>query len=159
MFRSTVSVWRRALWLVPVSALVLLFLVLAFTNEPRAAGLAAALPAGPSSGRPVAGPAASLRVADLHALPPASVTRGAALPFHHVGSAPGSGIAGLVESLSPAGFGAPPLVVGFDGINSEQSGGSGGACGCVPPDGDMAAGPSQVIVGVNEAFRVFNKSG
>src|SRR5262249_21257204 len=107
-------------------------------------------------------------IVDLRSLPPASNSTGKTLPFRHPRGAAALSRAQsyaaahpseFVKALSPEGFGAPSLVTGFNGITSEESGGSGGACGCVPPDGDMAAGPNNVIVDVNQAFRVFNKSG
>jgi len=86
------------------------------------------------------------------------------LPFHRVGppagataahpGAPGGGLAGLFGSIS-----APGIITGFNGISSEESGGSGGPCFCVPPDGDMAVGPNDVVVAVNTAFRIYSKSG
>src|SRR5438309_1860497 len=43
---------------------------------------------------------------------------------------------------------------GFDGINNAES-----ACGCLPPDGAVAAGPNHLVAAVNTAFKVWNKSG
>src|SRR5205807_6420966 len=70
-----------------------------------------------------------------------------------------NGATDFAHALALLGFGAPSVITGFEGITSEESGGTGGACFCVPPDGDMSAGPNHVIVDVNQAFRVFNKSG
>jgi hypothetical protein len=53
----------------------------------------------------------------------------------------------------------PTIITSFDAIDSEESGGSGGPCYCVPPDGDISVGPNHVIVAVNQAFQVYDKSG
>jgi len=154
----------RALWV--VAPLALLLLGVGFAQGPgRAVG--APIPASPIvTGRPLPGPAARLRVVDLRTLPPADPRPPAfpILPFHRVGApagaaaaapgAPGGGLAGLFGSIT-----APGIITGFNGISSEESGGAGGPCFCVPPDGDMAAGPNHVIIGVNQAFLVFSKTG
>src|SRR5205823_4374913 len=65
----------------------------------------------------------------------------------------------LADLFNPLTYGAPTIITGFEGININDSNGPGSTCFCVPPDGDMAAGPNYVIVGVNQSFRVFNKNG
>src|SRR4029078_10702683 len=90
----------------------------------------------------------------------------ASLPFHSTRR----GLSGpllSIQARSPipdprpplSGSAAPAVITGFNGIDINDSAGSGQSCFCLPPDGDMAAGPNHVIVGVNLAFRVFNKSG
>ena len=121
----------------------------------------------PGAGQPVQGPAAVRSVVNLARLPQAPEVPRRQPLFRRVGDAAlapqtdgkSTGVGAFVGGLSPLGFGAPTVLLGFNGITSEESGGSGGACGCVPPDGDMSAGPNQVIVAVNQAFRVFNKTG
>ena len=49
---------------------------------------------------------------------------------------------------------APTAGVGFDGINSSES-----SCGCYPPDGAVAVGPSNVLAAVNTAFKIWDKTG
>ncbi|HYM14564.1 MAG TPA: hypothetical protein VEZ14_03320, partial [Dehalococcoidia bacterium] len=49
---------------------------------------------------------------------------------------------------------APTAGIGFDGIDDAQS-----SCGCLPPDGAIAVGPSRVVAAVNTAFKVWDKSG
>ncbi|MGI8589310.1 MAG: S-layer homology domain-containing protein [Chloroflexia bacterium] len=119
------------------------------------------------AGQPGAGPAARLSVVDLRALPPAPAAGHAgALPFHRVGGPAPSGGLPLIPGaprLGPlpasAGVSAPMLITGFNGIDINDSAGAGASCFCVPPDGDMAAGPNHVVVGVNQSFQVFDKVG
>jgi hypothetical protein len=123
----------------------------------------------PQPDQPITGPAAARSVVDLRTLSPSGVprTRRATLPFRHARGAEALAVAQAAARTAPPtpGIQRPAsasstlsVVRGFDGITSEESGGSGGPCYCVPPDGDMAVGPNHVIVGVNQAFRVFNKS-
>jgi hypothetical protein len=122
-----------------------------------------------ASGKPVAGPPARLSVVDLRTLPPGVSSQGKArpLPFRlphgldalapvQSGLSKPASNAGIANSLDPQILvTAPPsITVSFRGISSTESG-----CGCVPPDGDMAVGPNHIILGVNTAFRVFNKTG
>ncbi|HLZ71943.1 MAG TPA: hypothetical protein VKV26_18725 [Dehalococcoidia bacterium] len=44
--------------------------------------------------------------------------------------------------------------IGFNGISAAES-----SCGCLPPDGNIAAGPNHVIGVVNTAVKIWNKSG
>src|SRR5690242_19835157 len=120
----------------------------------------------PPAGAPAPGLPATRGVVNLHTLPPAPAVKGTtALPFRYPGGPAALAAAqakarnwpadpNLARALSPLTFGAPSIVSTFRGIDFDESG-----CGCLPPDGDMAAGPNHVVVGVNTAFRVFNKSG
>jgi hypothetical protein len=49
---------------------------------------------------------------------------------------------------------APTAGIGFDGISAAES-----ACGCLPPDGAIAVGPSHIVAAVNTAFKIWDKSG
>ncbi len=44
--------------------------------------------------------------------------------------------------------------IGFDGIDSAAS-----FCGCIPPDGAVAAGRAHLLAAVNTAFKVWDKQG
>src|SRR5437867_11413899 len=44
--------------------------------------------------------------------------------------------------------------IGFDGIKDSES-----FCGCLPPDGAVAAGPNHLIGAVDTAFKVWTKDG
>ena len=66
----------------------------------------------------------------------------------------GSTVPAAPESPSPALAAAPTLGTGFDGINDAES-----SCGCLPPDGAIAAGPNHLVGAVNTAFKVWDKSG
>jgi len=155
---------RRGLWLALFGAVVL-FVALAGHGgaSPSAQGAT-------SDDKPGAGPPAQLSVVDLKALPPAPPRSNKPLvfPFRSPhGHAQSQGMVGSATSSSITSFAgaldipavAPQIITGFNGINSEVSGGGGGACGCVPPDGDMSAGPNSIIVDVNQAFQVFDKQG
>src|SRR5205823_5200608 len=124
-------------------------------------------------GKPIAGPPAQRSVADLRSLPAAPQTHRGSMLFHSIRRM-GSGATGQLTNpgardfgpralgfglLDPLGYGAPAVITGFNGIDINDSAGTGESCFCLPPDGDMAAGPNHVIVGVNLAFRVFDKSG
>ncbi|MFL5731953.1 MAG: dockerin type I domain-containing protein [Chloroflexia bacterium] len=118
------------------------------------------------TGSPVTTPAASRSVVDLRALPApptGAQSRGGVLPFQSNRRGPerilGSRHSALSILSEPLGYGAPAVITGFNGIDINDSAGQGSSCFCLPPDGDMAAGPNHVIVDVNQAFRVFNKSG
>ncbi len=158
------NVTRRGLWLAVFGAIIL-FLVLAGQGGASPSAREAS-----SSGKPAAGPPARLSEVDLKALPPAPPrsNKSSVLPFrspHGRAQSPGEArnsdppaIASFARALDIPAV-APQIITGFNGINSEVSGGSGGPCGCVPPDGDMAAGPNNVVVDVNQAFQVFDKQG
>lgn len=108
-----------------------------------------------------AGPPSTPAVVDLRAVPAGGISSRTGLPRRHPG-----GEAELNQSkaaVDPAaapsdGSTAAPFTlsagVGFDGIDSSQSG-----CGCLPPDGAIAAGPSRVVAAVNTAFSIWDKSG
>jgi len=59
-----------------------------------------------------------------------------------------------VQSPTATGPLAPAAGTGFEGISSGES-----SCGCYPPDGGLAVGPSHVLGTVNTALKVWNKSG
>lgn len=64
-----------------------------------------------------------------------------------------------IQTLGPAGSTpsatqTPSAGTGFNGISSAES-----FCGCYPPDGAVAVGPSDVVGAVNTAFKVWNTSG
>jgi hypothetical protein len=60
----------------------------------------------------------------------------------------------LVQSSPGVAAPATATTTGFDGLNSAES-----SCGCYPPDGAIAAGPSHVLGAVNTAFKIWDKSG
>ncbi|MDQ6740708.1 MAG: S-layer homology domain-containing protein, partial [Actinomycetota bacterium] len=153
---------RRQWWAIPLALIVIALLAASWRTS---AGASASVALGGPAGKPAAGPPAALQVVDLRHLPPDAGGHSG-----HAGTLPFRAPHGLVAppnfkaTLNPGATGAAPftflnIITGFNGINSEVSGGSGGPCGCVPPDGDMAIGPSHVIVGVNQAFQVFSKTG
>src|SRR5919202_2270192 len=152
-----------------VSRITALLLVLLGGIAPAAAATGTATPS-PQSDRPLTGPAAAHSVVDLRTLPLSvgTGTHPSALPFRHAGGAQALAAAQAAARRAPPTSGVQrpantrstlSLVRGFDGISSEESGGSGGPCYCVPPDGDIAVGPNHVVVDVNQAFRVFSKTG
>jgi hypothetical protein len=161
-------------WVLPLLGLVALALALAGqSGQSRAEQLAShssntALVTQNEPGKPLVGPPAKLRVVDLRALPASSSTKGKSRPLPFL--LPHGSIAlpvGLTNSatnrndsssssLSPrvAVSSVLSITEGFLGISETES-----ACGCEPPDGDMAVGPNHIIVGVNTDFQVFSKSG
>ncbi|HEX9988330.1 MAG TPA: S-layer homology domain-containing protein [Chloroflexia bacterium] len=163
------------LWLVILLGLSALAVVLAGKNTPLEAAKLAASPANAmdsqrgASGKPVAGPSARLGVVDLRALPPPAPVQGKpkplpfrlphgpnALPPPQAGAGNPASDTNLLRSLDlrVAVTNPPSITTSFRGISFTESG-----CGCLPPDGDMAVGPNHIILGVNTAFRVFNKTG
>ncbi len=159
--RDASGVWGRVAGVLGLGVVALLGLGLPAAD----AGVRAAGSASGIAGRPVDGPAATVRVVDLRALPPAPAAPRVSVPFHRVGSPPADSAApapqagasvrqGLVPNTT-----SPNLILGFNGISINDSAGQGASCYCVPPDGDMAAGPNHLVVGVNQSFQIFNKTG
>lgn len=112
---------------------------------------------------PFAGAAAAPQSIDLRSVPAGHVPQGAAKAFHHPEGdyvlAHSKSSATPLANEAPAGAASPAVAAptagtGFDGIASAQS-----FCGCYPPDGAVAAGPSHVVAAVNTAFSVWSKSG
>jgi hypothetical protein len=64
------------------------------------------------------------------------------------------GIETIRPSASTPAPRTPSAGTGFNGISAAES-----QCGCLPPDGAVAAGPSNVVGAVNTAFKVWDTSG
>src|SRR5438067_3339970 len=128
---------------------ILLVFVLVLTRSQLAVAGQQALPVpipAPGNwqpGQPVSGQPATLRVVALRSLPPMSPSSnrsGVVLPFHPQRPNPNANFSAPVidpRSYFVPAVVTPTIVASFDGIDSEESGGAGGPCYCVPPDGDM----------------------
>ncbi|HEY0070733.1 MAG TPA: S-layer homology domain-containing protein [Chloroflexia bacterium] len=158
---------RRTWYMVVLGILALLVLFAGVGPQARAATKAnlAGSSQQTQSGKPVQGPPATKSVVDLRTLPTSRSTppKDTTLPFrlpHGPNAfppagkaAPGSG-ASSASGAQVAAAATLSITVSFPGINSTEA-----ACGCQPPDGDMAVGPNHIVLGVNTAFQVFSKSG
>lgn len=112
------------------------------------------------------GPTATPVTVNVRTLPVVASSHGA-LPFRHPSGAaalaaarqiapsiaPRTGIQNA-QSTSTASSPSSGSASSFDGIDYSQS-----SCGCYPPDGAIAAGPTYVVASVNTAYQVFAKSG
>ena len=99
---------------------------------------------------------------DARALPPTAAVAQPVRPHLHPEGEEAlerAKIQAAPSSSTPSGLSQPaPLTpsagIGFDGIDDVESG-----CGCTPPDGAIAVGPSQVVAAVNTALKVWDKGG
>src|SRR5215212_2266187 len=146
MSRYSFFAVRRFWLLVPAALLALaVFFAPLDSARPTKAVAQAFKDASPlSSARPSSGPPAVKSTVDLRTLPHTTSARGGALPFRHPRGAaalaseeaaarrmfPPTPVASVTHVFDPLAYGAPAVLKGFNGISSEESGGSGGPCFC-----------------------------
>jgi hypothetical protein len=112
---------------------------------------------------PFAGAPAAPTLVDARSLPPDGIRPRLDKPrLHPAGEAEldrekavsGSATSSGGPEPSVSGPLAPTAGIGFDGIDDAES-----SCGCLPPDGAIAVGPSRIVAVVNTAFKIWDKSG
>jgi hypothetical protein len=151
--------WITSIKLVPLAAMIAVFMGLAALHGPAAtAKTGTAAPPGHGQGLNLVGSV------DPHNLPANLPTVHGSKRFLHAPSeedlargktesldlAPGDG----VISSQGSGAASPAASGGFEAINSNET-----LCGCLPPDGDIAEGNGYLVGAVNTAFEVWNKQG
>ncbi len=104
-------------------------------------------------------------VVDPHSLPPPAAASPQSRRFLHAGGDDRLTADKLLSAKLPPGAGilsptltqtttAPSAGQGFDGISYADT-----TCGCMPPDGAIAAGPTYLVGAVNTAYEVWDKTG